>query len=390
MRQEFKQSLEEAAASTQVREEELNESENTENGSDSPPRVIHSHQQHLADYIQICMEEGKKDDSGWGQGSSLDYWGRFFFLCPLWLILHFRPSACWCNTTAWRALLGSPAAQVIDLLSEGLVQTKSVPTTSLIWPILKQYISPPPVPAPASVPVLGVSSLMPADESLTTATESQDVPISTQKHCHITPTLVQSSDSPMLFISSTSPGPFTNSVSYPVVEVSKLAIPMEAYPEHLNQPGGSKEYLCHLCTFRHSNLHCILTHMRKHLDVTIGCPVCGKGYQNVTSLCKHWRDVHSVQIVALADVTEEYWMLFAFLPLFQRFTIINDFHDDLLLIAVYINNSHTLILICSFAALCWISYSLHIYLHTTYIFTQVYIHIYIYNIHICAIISIRK
>ena len=87
-----------------------------------------------------------------------------------------------------------------------------------------------------------------------------------------------------------------------------LAIPVEAYPEHLNWPGGSKEYLCHLCTFRHSNLDCILTHIRKHLNITIGCPVCDKGYQNMASLHKHGSDVCSVQIVSLADAipTEEY------------------------------------------------------------------------------------
>ena len=60
MRQEFKQSLGDAAASTQVREEELPESKSTETQSDSPPRVIHSHQQHLANYIYMYMEEGEK------------------------------------------------------------------------------------------------------------------------------------------------------------------------------------------------------------------------------------------------------------------------------------------------------------------------------------------
>ena len=123
--------------------------------------------------------------------------------------------------------------------------------------------------------------------------------------------------------SSTFSGSSTKSVSYPVVVVPKLAIPAEAYPEHLNQPGDTKEYLCHLCTFRHSNLECILTHIMKLLDITIGCFVCGKGYQKVTSLHKHGRDVHSIQIVASADVipTEEYLILFTF------FTIISQVYN---------------------------------------------------------------
>ena len=149
---------------------------------------------------------------------------------------------------------------------------------------------------------------MPSDESLTMATEYQDVTVSTQKCHHIIPTPAQSSDSPMPFTGSTSSDPSSKSASYPVVVVPKLAIPAEAYSEHLNQPGGGKEYPCHLCTFRHLNLDCILTHMRKHLNIMIGCPVCGKGYQNVALLCQHGRDVHSIQIVALIDVipTEEY------------------------------------------------------------------------------------
>ena len=91
--------------------------------------------------------------------------------------------------------------------------------------------------------------------------------------------------------------PSTGSTSFPVVVVPKLAIPAEVYPEHLNRPGRGKDYLCCLCHFRHSNLDCFLTHIRKHLEVTIGCPVCGRGYQNTASLCKHGRDIHSIQIV---------------------------------------------------------------------------------------------
>ena len=90
---------------------------------------------------------------------------------------------------------------------------------------------------------------MPSDESLTTAMESQEATMSTPKCHHITPALVWSSDSPMPFTSSTSSDPSTKSTSYPVVVLPEFAIPAETYPKHLNQPGGSKEYLCHLCIF---------------------------------------------------------------------------------------------------------------------------------------------
>ena len=140
------------------------------------------------------------------------------------------------------------------------------------------YTSTPPAPIPTSVPVLGFcptsAESMSSGESLTLAMESQDIPMSTPKCCHITPTPVQSSDSLMPFSSSTALGPPTKAASYPVVVVSKLEIPAGAYPKHLNWHGGSKEYLRHLCTFRHSNLDCILAPSRKYRDIRIGCPVC--------------------------------------------------------------------------------------------------------------------
>ena len=126
--------------------------------------------------------------------------------------------------------------------------------------------------------------------------------MSIPKHHCVVPILVHSSDSPVLSTSSTSSNPSTRSVSYLVVVVPELTRLAEAYPEHLNRPDRGKEYLCHLCAFRHSNLDSILTHIRKHLDIMIGCPVCGKGYQNVASLHKHGRDVHNGQIVALSDI----------------------------------------------------------------------------------------
>ena len=60
MRQEFKQSLGETTASIQAGEHEPPEIESTEAPSNSPPRMTHSHCQHLADYMIIFMKEGKE------------------------------------------------------------------------------------------------------------------------------------------------------------------------------------------------------------------------------------------------------------------------------------------------------------------------------------------
>ena len=123
-------------------------------------------------------------------------------------------------------------------------------------------------------------------------------------HWHITPTPV----GPSLSVSTSLSLSSTNVAVFPVVVVPKLAIPAKTYPEQINRPGGHKDYLCLylLCPFRHSNLDSILTHVRKHLEIIIGCAICSKGYPNDESLHKHGRDIHSVQIVAsntsLSDV----------------------------------------------------------------------------------------
>ena len=88
-------------------------------------------------------------------------------------------------------------------------------------------------------------------------------------------------------------------VSTPIFVVPKLAIPADAYPDHLSKPGRGKDYLCQLCCFSHSNSDLILNHVRRHLDIMVGCPICSRGYQNVVSLHKHCRDTHNIQIVAL-------------------------------------------------------------------------------------------
>ena len=191
---------------------------------------------------------------------------------------------------------------MVDLLSGGLSQSRPVTVTATAQPCTScTYTSTPPAPPPASVPVMGVSKSSPipavvtiesrSDEKfLTTLPETKvsNIPVLVSKHHHISTTLISLSISTKLSTSSIT--------SFPVLVVPELAIPAEAYPECLNRPDGGKDYLCHLCCFTHSNLDSILTPVRKHLDVTIGCPVCSRGYQNMTFLCKHGRDVHNFKL----------------------------------------------------------------------------------------------
>ena len=60
MRQEFQRTLNEAALMSQPEEAEPVEGEDMEVCSGSPPRVIHSHHQHLADYMKSFMEKGEE------------------------------------------------------------------------------------------------------------------------------------------------------------------------------------------------------------------------------------------------------------------------------------------------------------------------------------------
>ena len=200
------------------------------------------------------------------------------------------------------ALLGSPAAHVIDLLSAGWMQMTLASKGTVICP-LQAYTTTPVALSPPAILIVGVTSSLPVesvpvDESEAMVSDPQEVTpsIVIPKCCWISLTPIQSPKSP-----KPSSGPSTKSATYPILVVPKLTIPAEAHPKQLNQLGGGKEYQCQLCTFHHSNLNCILTHVRKHLVITIGCPMCGKRFQNAVSLHKHGRKVHKIQIVASAE-----------------------------------------------------------------------------------------
>ena len=194
------------------------------------------------------------------------------------------------------ALLGTPLVQVINILTSRLASSPWLDTPSQPHP--KTCTSTSPSPHPPSNPIMGMSSIIPAPTMASTSatlqsmapTALEDTDPALSQHHEIIPTPIEPS----------SPNTQWSSETLLVVVVPEFLIWEEAYPEHLNRPGGDKDYLCHLCQFRHSNLDMILMHIRKHLEVVVGCPVCGKGYQNVASFCKHGKEVHHIQIVASA------------------------------------------------------------------------------------------
>ena len=149
----------------------------------------------------------------------------------------------------------------------------------------------PAAPTPQMIPTVEVTAPMPEKASIdetdkvTTMTPGpQEAPQDGSKHHCIIPTLGPTLDVPLT--SSTS--------SYPIAVVPELMILAEAIHDHINRPSGCKDFLCHLCSFQHTNYNCMLTHVRKHLNITIRCPGCGQGFQNAASLHKHRKKLHQI------------------------------------------------------------------------------------------------
>ena len=73
----------------------------------------------------------------------------------------------------------------------------------------------------------------------------------------------------------------------PSIIVPELAIPTYTLPEQINHSGGHKDYKCQICAFQHMKRDCMLTHIWQHLEISVGCPMCAKGFQNAASFHKH-------------------------------------------------------------------------------------------------------
>ena len=155
------------------------------------------------------------------------------------------------------ALLGSPVAQVVDLLAEGFTQAQASTFIIPVQPHPKFSTNTPPAPPPCLVPVEGISTSSPtqavAPASLSDIVESAVLEPKERKASdivpfrHISPIPVGLSSS----ASTTSLLVPTSVTTLPVVVVPQLAIPAEAEPEWINRPGGGKDYLWHLCPLRH-------------------------------------------------------------------------------------------------------------------------------------------
>ena len=137
--------------------------------------------------------------------------------------------------------------------------------------------------SPSSVPIAGITDMEgPVEAKASTSmisppTTSADIEAASPKCHQIIPVPIPTTTSR----SSSLPS------KLPVVVVPELAVPLHALPVWITCPGGHKDYRCQLCAFKHKNKNCMLMHIWQHLEISIGCPMCSKGFQNVASLCKH-------------------------------------------------------------------------------------------------------
>ena len=135
------------------------------------------------------------------------------------------------------ALLGSPAADVIDLLVAEWMQMTLASMGSIIHPP-QEYTLTPVAPPPPAAPIVGVTIFLsveslPADGRGVTVLDPQEVTpsIVIPKHCQIAPTPIQSPKSHIPSSSSSSSSPSTKSAPYPIVVVPELTIPAESHPK---------------------------------------------------------------------------------------------------------------------------------------------------------------
>ena len=186
-------------------------------------------------------------------------------------------------------LLGSPVAHLINILSAGLKSTAATLQPHVVHhpcSFTTTLMSAP----PSMVVIVGVIDVHVTSGTMTTSSGSKGTTLplyneTTLLKCHqffptpiLQPAMIPRPLSPLCTL------PLGISTPLPKVVVRELAIPSHAQPEWLNHPGGGKEYHCQLCTFHHTNKDCMLTHVHKHLEITISCPMCGKGLQNATFL----------------------------------------------------------------------------------------------------------
>ena len=172
-------------------------------------------------------------------------------------------------------LLGSPAAEVMDILAASLSKPATMTSAQ---PCPYTFTATPPVPPLASVLLEGIteSSSAPATVTVGSSKLAEEIPVTleaSKTEISDTPVLVFKcqQDTTALESPSTLAQPSTTSAQSPstgpattiaTVVMPEVATPTDVYPEHINRPSRGENYLCQICHFSHTNLDSVLTHIR--------------------------------------------------------------------------------------------------------------------------------
>ena len=176
--------------------------------------------------------------------SSIHYPVSFQALQKICLVNHIKSMAELLHADAIQqlevTLLGSPTAQILDLLSVGGEQLTPAPKGTVIL-LPKVYTSTLMAPPPTTVPIAGITGSLAiasvsAGETEVTALESQEaVPSIVVLKCHCIALIpVHTPKSSILPTSSSSQSASSKSPTYPTSVVPELTLPVEAQPKQLN------------------------------------------------------------------------------------------------------------------------------------------------------------
>ena len=170
------------------------------------------------------------------------------------------------------ALLGTPVAKLLDVLGMDTQHQKASSHPPSVPPSPSTTSSMPS--SPPSVPIAGKTDMEgPVEAKASTIkisppTTSADIEAASPNGHQIIPVPIPTTTSR----SSSLPS------KLPVIVVPELAVPVHALPEQINCPEGCKDYRYQLCAFQHMSKDCMLMHIQQHLEISIVCHMCSKGF----------------------------------------------------------------------------------------------------------------
>ena len=181
------------------------------------------------------------------------------------------------------ALLGTPAAKILDILMMATrSQMSSIPLSSKLLhsATLPLATTPSMIVLPPQVPRVGMTKVK--EPPLVEASTSKKIlSPSTSAHYKVASSECRQIIPTPIPIASSNPHDLASKL--PSTVVPELAVQAYALPQQINCPGGHRDYKCQLCAFQHTNTDCVLMHIQQHLEISVGCPMCSRGFQNAAS-----------------------------------------------------------------------------------------------------------